>query len=135
MREIDLQASFGGARPRAENFQNKRGAVEHLGVPRFFEIAVLNRRERGIDDNKTGARIAGVERCQNRFDFAGSDPRRGLWSDEGHNLAQQHFEVDRLGKPAGLLETRLGRPAPFVAGEIDVNDNRRAYIDRARFTG
>ena len=43
MGELDLQAPFPRPRPLAEDFEDEPGAVEHLGVPRRFEIALLHR--------------------------------------------------------------------------------------------
>ena len=43
MGELDLQAPFPRPRARAEDLENQSGAVEHLGVPRGLQIALLHR--------------------------------------------------------------------------------------------
>ncbi len=43
MRKLDLQPAFLGLRTLAEDFQDQPGAVEHLGVPRFLKVALLDR--------------------------------------------------------------------------------------------
>ena len=44
MRELDLQPAFARLRALAEDFQDQRGAVEHLGAPGLLQIALLYRR-------------------------------------------------------------------------------------------
>jgi len=39
--EFDLQATFAGARPARENIENQLGAIDHLTVREFLEIAAL----------------------------------------------------------------------------------------------
>ena len=43
MGELDLQAPFPRLRAFAEDFQDERGAIEHLRVPRLLQIALLHR--------------------------------------------------------------------------------------------
>ena len=46
MREFDLQRALGGARAAAEDLQDQPGAVDHLGLERLLQIALLHRRQR-----------------------------------------------------------------------------------------
>ena len=68
MRVLDLQRAF--ARPGAptENFENKAGAVEHLGAPGLFEIALLHRRERAIHHHDAG--VVGFDQPGDLLHFA-----------------------------------------------------------------
>ena len=51
MREFDLQRAFLGPRAFAEDFEDQRGAVQNLGVQLFFEIALLHRGQRMVEDH------------------------------------------------------------------------------------
>src|SRR3546814_16627402 len=54
MRQLDLEPPFGGRRALAEAFEDQPGAVDHLGLERGFEVALLDRRQRGIEDDANG---------------------------------------------------------------------------------
>ena len=43
MRQLHLQPPFPRARALAEDLQDQRGAVEHLGRPGLFQVALLHR--------------------------------------------------------------------------------------------
>ena len=74
MRQLDLQRAFPRPRARAENFENEPGAVEHLGVPGLFEIALLHRRERVIHDDDPG--VVGLDDPGDLFDLAVAEKGR-----------------------------------------------------------
>ena len=48
-RQLDLQPPFMGAGALAENLQDQPGAVDHLAFPGLLQIALLHRRNRGVD--------------------------------------------------------------------------------------
>src|SRR3954452_4934576 len=54
MRKLDLQHALAGMRAPAEDFEDQSDAIEHLGVPRLLEIALLHRRERAIHHHDAG---------------------------------------------------------------------------------
>src|SRR5579862_1591175 len=105
MRQLDLEPALARLRPLAEDLQDERRAVEHLGVPGLLEIALLDRRELGVDDDDLG-----LERQRFRLDLvdlAAADQRRGHRTGERRDVAGDDAEPDRDGQPDGLFETRL----------------------------
>ena len=52
MRQLDLQRAFPGARPLPEDLEDQPGAVDDLGLEGPLEIALLPRRQLGIDDHE-----------------------------------------------------------------------------------
>ena len=58
MRKLDLQRAFLGGSTAAEDFQDETGPVDDLAVPFLFQIALLNRGQRMIDDDQTGIVLA-----------------------------------------------------------------------------
>ena len=57
MRVFDLQRAFARARAASENLEDEPGAVEHLGVPGPFQIALLHRRERAVHHHDAGVEL------------------------------------------------------------------------------
>jgi hypothetical protein len=109
MSVLDLQSAF--ARPGAatENFENEAGAVEHLGTPGIFEIALLNGRERAIHDDNPG--VVGFDEPGDLFHFAGAEIGRRPHGGEHHDAALGDIKVDCASKPDSFVEAR-GR-VPF----------------------
>ena len=52
MRQLDLQHAFAGRGALAEDLEDQRRAVEHLGAGLRLEIALLDRRERRVDEQQ-----------------------------------------------------------------------------------
>ena len=74
MGELDLQRAFLGARALAEDLQDEPGAVEHLGVQRLFQIALLHRRQRMVDDDQLG--LCFLDDLGDLLELAGADQGR-----------------------------------------------------------
>ena len=75
MRVLDLQRAFAGARAPSENFQDEAGAVEHLGVPGLFQIALLHRRQRAVHHHDAG--VEAFDEAGDLFDLALAEIGRG----------------------------------------------------------
>jgi hypothetical protein len=71
MRELDLEPSFGSRRPLAENLEDEPGSVDHLGFGRGLEILLLDRSDRGVDDEELG--LVRGDRLGDRFGLALSE--------------------------------------------------------------
>src|SRR5690606_21754074 len=52
--EFDLQTPFGSRRTLTEYLEDQTGPVDHLALQRFFQIALLDRRQRAVDDDQLG---------------------------------------------------------------------------------
>ena len=120
MGEFDLQAPFPRPRAFAEDLQDQPGAVEHLGVPRGLEIALLHGRERMVDDDELG--VFHTDHAGEFLDFAGPEQGRGLWLRDRNRPALTHIEIDGEGKTDSLFEPRLRgtlrRVEPLSAGAL-----------------
>src|SRR5262249_61405487 len=120
MGKLDLQRAFAGASAAAENFQDQPGAVEHLGVPGLFKIALLHRRERAIHHHDT--LVVGFDEAGDLFDLALADESR--WADlaEGHNAGRDDVEGDRTSEPNRFSASSVRRAeasfAALVSGRV-----------------
>jgi hypothetical protein len=109
MRKLDLQRALLGLGAAAEDFQDQAGAVEHLGIPRLLEIALLDRRQRAVHHHQFDL-VSGDE-ADDFLDLALAEI--GRWpdlADRGDN-GFRNGQVDRAREAFGLLEPRLGIPS------------------------
>ena len=107
MRELDLQRAFAGAGAPAEDFQDQPGAVEHLGAPGLFEIALLHRRERAIHHHDAG--LVAFDEAGDLLDLALADEGRGPDVAERDDAGRDDVEIDGAREPDRLVELRLRR--------------------------
>src|SRR6185295_3260670 len=110
-----------------ENFEDQGRAIQDLRAPGLLEIALLYRRELGIDDDNLGlegARVAG-----NLVDLSTSDQgcRRGMhkWKD----LCRHHLQADRRGETDSFGQAHrrvtVDTSACGTRFWLDVHNNRR----------
>ena len=123
MGQLDLQPPFSGCRAFAEDFQDQPGPVDHLALQLLFEIALLDRRKRTVDDHQLGlALVAGdVDVLDLAFAEQGAGPR--LADRDGNRVG--YLQPDRQRQAARFLEPRRsvdcgGGPVP----EFRVHDQR-----------
>ncbi len=108
MGEFDLKDALLRAGPAAEDFQDKPGAVQHLGFPFGFQIALLDGRKLGIDDHKLGFRIGHA--LGNFGDLAGANIGCGLGRQKRRHHGVDNIEIDRFGEADGFGELALRIP-------------------------
>ena len=126
-------------RSAAEDFQDQPGAVEHLGVPRLLQVALLHRRERAIGNHDAG--FEAFDEAGDLVDLAGAHVGRGPNLADRHDPGLHDVEIDGAGKPDGLLQAR-GRGAlvlrracsdlPRRDAPLVGTDDDRAAAARAR---
>jgi hypothetical protein len=93
MSEFDLKSTLIGCRALAKDFQDKAGAINHLGLGRLFQIALLNGTERIIDDDQLG--FFHPRQGSDLFDLAAAEQRRGLSVADSECLGSPHIDADR----------------------------------------
>jgi hypothetical protein len=81
MREIDLQHALLGGGALAEDLEDQPGAVEHLGVPRLLEIALLHRRERPSTITISASAAAILAASSSTLPLPNNAPARGVVTD------------------------------------------------------
>ncbi|MNU85057.1 hypothetical protein D3C71_747940 [compost metagenome] len=122
MRQIDLQRAFLGGGTAAENLEDQASTVDDLGVQFFFEIALLHRRQRMIDDDEAGIPL--VEKRLDFLDLAGSHQGRWTRLIDGNDQALNHVEIDGAGKTCRLFQS-------CFIGSLGSGDNRRVALAAA----
>jgi hypothetical protein len=113
MRQFDLQRAFLGLGAAAEDFQDQPGAVEHLGVPGFLEIALLNRRQRAIHHHQLDV-VPGDE-AGDLLDLALAEIGRGPDLADRCDQRVGDHKVDGARQANGFLEPGLGAAHDVMA--------------------
>src|SRR5690606_40872733 len=94
------------SRPPSEDLQDEAGAVEHLCAPRALEIALLDGRDRVIDDDELDL-VLGDEVLQLR-DLPGPEQRSRLRPGDRNDQFRADLEIDGLGNACGPGQPVLG---------------------------
>ncbi len=92
-------------------------------VPDFFlQILLLDRGQRGIDDEQARALLLG--QFGDLLDLALAEQRRGPNGAHTECLCRDDVDADRLRKACGLLHPRFGRPPRGLARKFGDRDDR-----------
>src|SRR5262245_9434219 len=106
VRKFHLQSALAGECPLAEDLQDQAGSIEHLAVPRAFQIALLDGAD-GVIDNDEPRRVLGHPL---RALLPLARPQTGGRSRprQRHELGGTHIEGNGTGEPHSLLEPVRG---------------------------
>ena len=105
MRQLNLQPSLSSRGALAEDFEDQAGAVDDFGAEGCFQIALLDRAERCIDDDQLDAMFLNVGR--NRFDLTNAEQRGCARLAQPECMHRDHIQPDRQCKSVRLLGPRV----------------------------
>ena len=105
-RKFHLQPPGLALRALAKDFENEPGSVENLGVPGFLQIALLDGRQRVVDDDNL--RLLRTDDGADFLDLARSEQRCGAQLRQRHRTGEADFEADSLCKALRFRQA-LGR--------------------------
>src|SRR5690606_27480946 len=91
--KLDLETPLMRAGARTENLEDQPGTVDDLAFPGFFEVSLLHRRDRGVDDGNLDPAL-GDER-PDALDRPPSKKSGRPERREAHHLRMNHLEIDR----------------------------------------
>jgi hypothetical protein len=123
MGELDLQPAFGRCGAFAEDLQDQPGALEL-----FLQVALLDRRQRAVDDHQFGLLLLALG--GDPLDLAFAEQRAGPDGANGQDEGFRDVDADGQGEPLRLFEARLriGRlAAPADIGADDDSPRAAGY--------
>ena len=91
----------------------KRGAVDHLGVPGFLQVALLHRRQRAVHHHDAG--VERFDEAGDLLDLALAEIGRGTKRVEHDDAGLVDLKIDGPRKPHRLVEP-CGWPSFGCAG-------------------
>src|SRR5713226_6065563 len=112
LRRLHLQAAFLGAGALSEDVQDQLGAVDHLDVELFLQVALLARGELFVEDEQVEVSLV-LQRVQ-RLDLALADEERGIGFLPPLGIGAEHDHAGRLGQLAQLEHLLFHSGQPLV---------------------
>ena len=119
MRQFDLKPSLRGGGTLAEYLQDQPRPVDHLRLQRRFEVALLHRAERSIEDHQS--RIVLLDRHRELVGLTAADQRRRPRRANLQRDPVRDDDPDRRGETCGLGKPRLR--ITFATALIGQDDN------------
>src|SRR5690606_11031098 len=118
--EFDLQAPFGSRRTLAEYLENQTGPIGHLALQRLFQIALLDRRQRAVDDDQLGLVLLTGDR--DILDLPRPEERARPYLAHGQDEGFGDDDPDREREPTCLGEARLGIEIVMLPAYVRAHD-------------
>ncbi|HMJ93315.1 MAG TPA: hypothetical protein VK472_04370 [Allosphingosinicella sp.] len=121
MGELDLEPPFRGSGALSEYLEDQAGSVDHLGLRLLLEILLLDRSDRGVDDDQLGLGLDGGH--GDRLDLARSEQGGRLRGADSKMKPVGHVDSDRLGEARGLVQPRLDVPPRIPLPHVGQGDD------------
>lgn len=109
LRQLDLELAFARAGALGKNIENQRGAIEHLAVKDFFQVAALGGREFVIEDDRIDIGLPAVGGEDIGFAFA--DERGGAGGGHFLDAIAHDLAAGSCGQLRKLGQGIVGIPA------------------------
>jgi hypothetical protein len=122
MCELHLQPTFGGCSALSEDLENETGSVDHLRPDLFLQIFLLNRGQRGIDDEESCAFLP--REFGHFLDLALPEEGRGPDRPNAKRSLGNDVDADRFRQAFRLLDARFSRAPGGFAGKFRDRDDR-----------
>jgi hypothetical protein len=122
MRQFDLEPPFGRCGALAEDFEDQPGAIDDLRPEGGFEVALLDRTERGVDDDKLDALCGDIGR--DRVDLPDPEQGRGARLAQAQRVHRDDVEPDREREPLRFLGARVKVAREALAMPLGHDDKR-----------
>ncbi len=121
MGQFDLQAAFRRCRAFAKNLQDQPCAVDNFALELLFQITLLDRRQRTVDDHQFGLfKIAGRSDV---FDLAGTEQRVGFHRADGNDHPLCYDNTNGQSEATGFFRPGLGVNVIRLSRDIRAHDN------------
>ena len=128
MGKLDLQHAFTGGSTLAENFEDQRRAVQHLGAGLALEIALLDGRQRGIDEEQINLVL--FDTLGQGFHIAATDKGSGPDLSDLDDFGENDVEPNSACKALELGLARLNAMQRHMAAHVGANQprSRRLFL-------
>ena len=125
--QFDLHLAFVTLRALGEDVEDQRGPVDDVDLQAPFEIALLRRRERVVEDDQVGS--VGRDPRRDLVDFAGTDEGRRVGALPPGRDGRVGIRAGRPDEQGQFVETRLR----IASTEVDRNE--QCFLQGARAVG
>jgi hypothetical protein len=120
--KLHLQHTFAGARAVGKDLQDQAGAVQKLAAPGLFEVALLHRRHRTVDQDK--ADPVGFDPGLQLVDLARPEQHARLRARQAHDVGRHDLQVgERRGQRHAFLQRGAGVSAATVGLDVGMQDH------------